>query len=381
MNQHTGVDTPITRRNWLALAVSALAGCGGGGAGLALLPGTGGTGIFAQGAITGFGSVIVNGIKFDDVAAAVQIDGVAAGSMDLRLGMVAGVQGQRGADTTLGVASQIEVWSIAQGQVTQVQAGQLFVVAGMTIQTNSATVCEGISSASALAPGQPVTVWGLQAGADGSRWVATRVAVLPNTVTKVVSTGLVTVMAAQRSLNGLPLLGSMAAGMTAGQLVRVKGDLSGTSLQVEGYKVLELPSDTSSQHELEIEGVVTQVLSTTRFMLGNIEVDSSAVSISPTMPITTGLRIEVHGTVQGQLLKATALVFESELKLDGAEIEGLIEKFTSLANFVVRGQRCDATGAAITKGRATDLKVGVKVKVEGTKAGDVLMVTSLEIGD
>jgi hypothetical protein len=380
MNQHTGIDTPITRRNWLALAVSALAGCGGGGAGLALSPGTGGTGIYAQGAIAGFGSVIVNGIKFDDVAAVVHIDGVAAGSMDLRLGMVAGVQGQRGADTTLGIASQIEVWSIAQGQVTQVQAGQ-FVVAGMTIQTNSATVYDGISSASGLATGQPVTVWGLQAAADGSRWVATRVAVLPDTVSKVVSTGLVTAMGAQRSVNGLPMSGSMAASMTAGQLVRVKGVLSGANLQVEEYKVLELPSDALSQHQVEMEGVVTQVLSTTRFMLGNIEVDSSAVSISPTTPITTGLRIEVHGTVQGQLLKADALVFESEQKLDSAEIEGLIEQFTSLANFVVRGQRCDATGAAITKGRTTDLKVGARVKVEGTKAGDVLMVTRLEIGD
>jgi hypothetical protein len=380
MNQHTGADTPITRRTWLALAASALAGCGGGGGGVAQLPGTGGTGVFAQGAIAGFGSVIVNGIKFDDVAAVVQIDGVAANSIDLRLGMVASVQGQRSADTTLGSASRIEVWSIAQGPVTQVQAGQ-FVVAGMAIQTNSATLYEGISSASALAPGQPVTVWGLQAGADGSRWVATRVTVLPNAVPKVVSTGLVTVTGAQRSLNGLTVSGSLAASMTAGQLVRVLGVLSGANLQVEEYKVLGLPSDTLPQQDVEMEGVVTQVLSTTRFMLGNVEVDSSAVSTSATTPVTAGLRIEVQGTVQGQLLKATALVFESELKLDGAEIEGLIEQFTSLASFVVRGQRCDATGAAVSKGKAGDLKVGIKVKVDGTKAGDVLLVTSLEIDD
>jgi hypothetical protein len=324
--------------------------------------------------------VIVNGIKFDDVAAVVQIDGVAANSIDLRLGMVASVQGQRSADTTLGSASRIEVWSIAQGPVTQVQAGQ-FVVAGMAIQTNSATLYEGISSASALAPGQPVTVWGLQAGADGSRWVATRVTVLPNAVPKVVSTGLVTVTGAQRSLNGLTVSGSLAASMTAGQLVRVLGVLSGANLQVEEYKVLGLPSDTLPQQDVEMEGVVTQVLSTTRFMLGNVEVDSSAVSTSATTPVTAGLRIEVQGTVQGQLLKATALVFESELKLDGAEIEGLIEQFTSLASFVVRGQRCDATGAAVSKGKAGDLKVGIKVKVDGTKAGDVLLVTSLEIDD
>ena len=114
-------------------------------------------------------------------------------------------------------------------------------------------------------------------------------------------------------------------------------------------------------------------------MLGNIEVDSSAVSA--TAPITIGLRIEVHGTLQGQLLKASALDFENEQELDRAKIEGLIEQFTSLADFVVRGQRCDASGATIDKGRVSDLKVGVKVKVEGTKAGDVLRVSRLEIDD
>ncbi len=380
MNPHPCPNTPITRRNWLALAASALAGCGGGGADVAQLPGTGGTGIFAQGAIAGFGSVIVNGIKFDDAAAAVQIDGVAASSLNLRLGMVASVQGQRSADPTLGSASRIDVWSIAQGRVTQVQAGR-FMVAGMTVQTDSATVYDGVGSASGLAAGQPVAVWGLQAQADASRWIATRVAVLADTAAKVVSTGLVTVAGSQRSLNGLPLSGSLAASMAVGQLVRAKGTLSGASLQVDEYKVLELPNDALSSRQVELEGVVTQVLSTTRFMLGNIEVDSSAVAIPPATPIATGLRIEVHGTLQGQRLKADALAFESDLKLDEAEIEGLIEQFTSLANFVVRGQRCDATGAVFKRGRPVDLKVGVKVKVEGTKAGDFLKVTRLEIGD
>ena len=370
--------TPITRRNWLALAVSVLAGCGGGGTGVSLLPGTGGTGIFAQGAIAGFGSVIVNGIKFDDSGAVVHIDGVAASSLDLRLGMVAGVQGQRGADPSLGIADRLDVWSVAQGPVTQVQAGQ-FEVAGMTIQTNSGTVFDGVSSAAVVGTGQTVVVWGLNAGADGRHWVATRLAVLPNPVAKLVSTGLVTVASGQRSLNGMQLQGPLAVGLTAGQLLRVEGVLVNGNWTVSAFKVMDLPGDRA--YEVEIEGVVTQVLSATRFMLGNIEVDSSAVAVSATPSITIGLRIEVRGILQGQLLKASALEVESERERDRAKIEGVVEKFTSLANFVVRGQRCDASGAAITHGKSSDLKVGVKVKVEGTKAGDVLRVSRLEIGD
>jgi hypothetical protein len=379
MNQHNRpvAGTLITRRNWLALAASALAGCGGGGGGVTLLPGTGGTGIFAQGAIAGFGSVIVNGIKFDDSGAQVQIDGAAASSQDLRLGMVAGVQGQRGLDPNLGIANRLDVWSIAQGPVTQVQSGQ-FVVAGMTIQTNSATVYDGVSSAAVLGTGQTVVVWGLNAAADGWHWIATRLAVLANPVARLFSTGLVAVSSGQRSLNGMQLQGPLAAGLSAGQLVRVEGVLSNRNLTVSAVKVMDLPTD-SAQHDVQIEGVVTQVLSATRFMLGNLEVDSSAVSA--TAPVTTGLRIEVHGSLQGQLLKASALDFESEQKLDSAEIEGSIEQYTSLANFVVRGQRCDASAATITQGRASDLKVGVKVKVQGTKAGDVLRVSRLEIDD
>lgn len=369
MNPHV----PLSRRHWLALTASALAGCGGGGA-LALLPGTGGTGIYAQGPIAGFGSVIVNGTRFDETRAAVHIDGAAATPLDLRLGMVAGVQGQRDAAAASAFASVIEVWSIAQGPITQVQSG-LFVVSGMTIQTGTATVFDGIASASALAPGQAVTVWGLQAGADGSHWVATRVAVLPGAVPTLVSSGLVT---SQRTLNGFALRGTPAASLLPGQLVRVRGTRTDAGLQVDEAKLLALAVDADTEHDVEVQGVVTQVLSATHFMLGNVEVDSSGAP-APATPIAVGQRIEVHGSLQGQVLKASSVVFETEASLDEAEIEGAIQQFTSLGDFVVRGERCDASAAVITRGRVADLAVGVKVDLHGTKSGDVLLVTSLSV--
>ena len=114
----------------------------------------------------------------------------------------------------------------------------------------------------------------------------------------------------------------------------------------------------------------------------NVEVDASSAGVSASYKVlAVGQRIEVEGTWQGKVLKAVSLEVESEQKLDDAEIEARIEQFTSLADFVVRGQRCNASVAKITKGRVSDLKVGVKVKLYGTKAGDVLMVTELEISD
>jgi hypothetical protein len=145
MRSGSSLNACLTRRGWLVLTASALSACGGGSATTSSLPGTGGTGIYAQGSIWGFGSVRVNGIKFDDTAATVQIDGQAGKSSDLRLGMVAGIQGLRGADVTLAIANSIEVWSIAQGPIASSLPGQ-FTLAGMTLQTDSGTVFDGIAS-------------------------------------------------------------------------------------------------------------------------------------------------------------------------------------------------------------------------------------------
>jgi hypothetical protein len=84
----------LSRRSWVALAVSSLSGCGGGsgGADTAGLPGTGGTGIY-QGSITGFGSVIVNGVTYDNANATMRLNDALVAQDALRLGMVATVRG------------------------------------------------------------------------------------------------------------------------------------------------------------------------------------------------------------------------------------------------------------------------------------------------
>ncbi len=388
LSQRRNFNPPLTRRSWLGLAVATLTGCGGGSTSVAGAPGTGGTGqyamVYSQGSITGFGSVIINSIKFDDGLASVQLDGAGAVAADLRLGMVAAVQGQRSAGVALGTASSIEVWSIAQGRVTQLLAagGTEFIVAGMTVQTDSATVFDGVSSAAQLALDSPVAVWGLQASADGRHWKATRVALLAD-VAAVVSTGLVSVSGSQRQLNGLALSGAAADSLSAGQLVRVQGTLSADGLSVALARVTPLGTGNAQpEGDIEIEGFVTSAPSSSGFMLGGIEVDTRSAVYSPVgASIALGARVEVYGAWQAGVLKATKVELENEGSLHAVEIEARIEQFTSLADFVLRGQRCDASSAILSHGTAADLRVGVKVKVKGAKAGgDVLIVTELEIG-
>lgn len=383
-------DSPknaLSRRAWLILTGGALSGCGGGGSSLLTnFPGTGGTGapLFAQGSISGFGSVIINGIKFDDSKASamgnVRIDGLVATSTDLRLGMVAGVQGERNAsDASLGVANAIEVWSIAQGQISSVTASS-FDLMGMVIQTDTNTSLEGVDAASALTVGQSVMVWGLQAGSDGTLWNATRVLVT-NSSTQRVITGFVKESHDDLTLNGWQLSGPAAKTLEDDHLVRVEGVMgAGKSLSLTSTKVMSSGFEEHAAGSIEIEGVVTSLLGASQFMMGNIKIDaSSAAMAAKVSQLAVGGRLEVYGNWVSGVLVVSNIKLESHQGHEiEVEIEARIEQFTSLANFVLRGQRCDASNAQFLNGTSANLKQGLKVKVTGSKAGAVLLVKTLK---
>lgn len=348
---------PLGRRHWIVLALSAMSGCGGGTdpeAGTAMgtssggasagtaggqtadtaagdtqtagapgtggtgepaqggMPGTGGTGIFSHGSISAFGSVVLNGIHFDESEAHISINGSSSGAGELRLGMVAGVQGERYADGVSGKAESIEVWSIARGTVTAASGGR-FTVLGMAIQTQGSTFLEGVSSASAISAGQWVTVWGLQADAQASAWIATRVAV-GSASGSVVATGMVTGDKDRRMLNGIELTGGDAEDLHSGLVTRVEGqwDAEAGTLDVESDHVIDVRAENVAPSALvEIEGVVTGLLGGNRFTLGSVEVDAVAVA-SDYARLKVGSKLEVYGTWQGQVLVATELEFEDD---------------------------------------------------------------------
>src|SRR5690242_7106261 len=78
----------------LAAAAALLSGCGGGGDAGSAMSSPAAQSSFAAGAISGFGSVIVNGVRFDDSKARISDDvGNAAASSSLRLGMQVEIHG------------------------------------------------------------------------------------------------------------------------------------------------------------------------------------------------------------------------------------------------------------------------------------------------
>ncbi len=364
-------------RRALGLALLALAmaqpGCGGGSTTLAAAPGTGGTGFTSSGTITGFGSVRVNGVFFDDSQASVSIDGAAQTAGALGLGMQVMVQGQLGAVAGTGTATSFDAWSQAQGRITSV--GILgFQVAGMTVSVDSSTVYLGVASAADLQAGMAVRVWGLASDAGLTRWQAARVELLGAAPAVLVTSGVV----ATGQLNGLTLTGSPTP--PTGQSVRVAGTLVGSTLTVLSVRQLSAVPGANSNRDEEMEGVVTQMSTSTSFLLGNQPVDASLATVSGGS-VSAGAKAEVTGRWVNGVFQASKVELESELDLLEVEIRGDISAFVSLADFTVRGQRCDASALTqVGGGKLSDLKSGVRVQLHGVKRGDMVRVTEIELG-
>ncbi len=102
--------------------------------------GIGGTGI-SSGPISGFGSIYVNGIRFDTRDAQITLNGNSATEDALQLGMVVTVVGEINSELTQGTADTITFNYLLQAEVSSVDPqGNTIVAAGKTISVDELTV-------------------------------------------------------------------------------------------------------------------------------------------------------------------------------------------------------------------------------------------------
>ncbi len=119
-----------------------IAACGGGSTDLAE-GGIGGTGI-STGTVTGFGSVWVNGVEFETDQATIHKEGMKymGSGMDqkyLRIGMVVTVKGDIDANGMRGTATTVEYSSLLRGRVDQTPASDSLVVLGQRVNVDTQT--------------------------------------------------------------------------------------------------------------------------------------------------------------------------------------------------------------------------------------------------
>lgn len=318
-------SSPPLARRWLvplAIAASAvLSACGGGGSGTDGGSAAAGAQSYLTGRITGFGSVIVDGVRIDDSGADIRDDNGGLRSRDsLKLGMVVEVKAGRIDDgTSTGTASAIVVRSEIKGPIEALDAAAgTLTVLGQAITTDAATVYEDTSGLAALAVGDLLEVYAVPAS-DGSLR-ATRIE-------------------RKRDLDEYKLRGRVASLDTAAQTFRIGGALI-------SYAGL---------------GTVTGL------------VDGGFVKVKlATTP--------VDGAWVATKLRNGAREIEVEDR-DEVEVEGRVSAYTSLADFKVGGVPVDATNARFERGTAADLVDGARVEVEGRIVDGVLIARELKIED
>jgi len=379
------------RREWLVAALATLGGCGGvdsGGTGTGNMP------TLAVGAITGFGSIIVNSVRFDDTLALVDgEDERARTRADLRLGMrteivasavtvVAGISSA--AATSIRIRSELEgpVESIDTQQGTLDVLGQTVFIVGTTVLD---------IGAGPLAAGALVEIHATRDLALG-RYVASRIerrASLP--VYKI--RGVVGAL----DLNGRTIdIGRLriswaaaappdpATALAPGRPLRV------TLAAASGpgpSQALAIARDTialDDRDSFAIEGRITALTSLTDFAVDGIPVDARGAGFEGgATGITPGAKVDVKGSLRGGVLLANEVeVEDDEGTAESFELNGTIESVDAPAmRFVVRGVTVMwSSNTAFEDGSAAgDLVTGRRVEVRGRLSNDRLTLDATRI--
>ena len=323
------VDAPASprRRRLLVAGGSALgtlaAGCG---SGIELAGvGSGGTGqvAFSSGPISGFGSVIVNGVKFDDSAASVADDlGQARKLSELGLGMFVEIVGTIDEAAGLGKAQSIRIISQVIGRVDATDlAARRFTVLTVPIAYNDATVWNTNDEQAALVIGGRVEVWGFLDSANG-------------------------VLRASR-------------------------------IEVN----VERPAVTA-----KLRGPVSEYDRQAAWLrIDQQFVDLRAVPDPLPASIEIGSIVQATGTQQqtpGAPLHAAALSVEPAVlapSIEEVTLDATIASWNGLERFRVEGFSVDGRSADITGGEVSALAEGVRVRITGSVRGNAVTARSIEI--
>jgi Domain of unknown function (DUF5666) len=380
----------LQRRELVLAALAVLGGCGGVDSGGT---GTGASSTISVGPITGFGSVIVKGIRFDDGQVTIDDDeGNSRSRSDLRLGarvevlsspveVVAGV--------SRAVASSFRVRTELRGPVDSVDAalGRIRVL-GQAVDVSTSTVLE--VPLSSLAPGTVVEVHGTLDLAR-SRYVATRVERRTNAASYKVRAAVsaLDLAAGTLQIGSLTVDWSSAAPadpstvLAPGRLVQV---VLSTVPSGAVWRALVVEVETPSPADREaadFEGRITAFVSPQSFAVDGVPVDArAAVFDGGTAGLVLGAKVEVAGRIVDGVLVATEVEVEDDEGGDeDLELHGAIESVDAPnRRFVVRGVNVQWTASTLfDSSSAADIVQGRQVELRGRMSPEGTVVEARRI--
>lgn len=333
-----------------AVAAVLLAACGGGNsANPSANPALSGRTAVVTGAISGFGSVIVNGVHYESDAASVTREGRAATVGDLKVGDIVTIRAEYDKD---GVprASAIEQDRLVQGPVeaVDVDAGTL-TVAGQLIRVDAETIFDDSIPGASLAGiqvGDRVEVNGFVSSTGEA--TATRIELadanddeieITGPVDSIDTSAMTLVIGTQTvDYSDASLEGFGEAGPAVGDLVEVKGDsidangvLIATKVEKEDHG-----RDCEPGDESELEGLVTRFVSATDFDVNG-------------HPVTTDAGTQFKGGTAADLALDIRIEVEGEVDANGIVVADEIEiKKRSTLKIEAAVDAVDATAGTVT---------------------------------
>ena len=338
-------------RGMAAAVLLWLAACGGG----VETGGTGATGAYIEGPITGFGSIIVGGIRFDERNATVtDPDGATFSRDNLRLGMVVEVQSDRPVDDGSGsrsaTATRVRLGGSLLGPLEEKGlAGARIRVLGQVVRLTQATVFEGVAGGVAgLTVGDVLEVHGFPSPDFAvSDLVATRVEKRSSAPAQYRVRGIardVTPAGTPPTLRvGTAVFdltpGGVPAHLVNGSVVRLQ---VGTAPSAGRWPVIAAVVESrqlEDRDEAEVEGLITSLATQRSFAVNGVPVDASIATL-PATALTLGTRVEVKGRAVNGVLVASSVELRSDADVfnEGIDLRGFMSGLdTGAKTFVLRG--------------------------------------------
>ena len=281
------------------------------------------TNVVTVGPITGFGSVITNGIAFGTDGVTVLVDGEPGTMDDLRIGMIVSVRGEIDDSTGAALASEIRFGVDLEGPVASLNpVNGSFVVFGKTVLVDELTVFD------------------------------------------------------EATFDTLAI----------GNVVRVSGQFRSAE-RIQATHVHRVANEYQAGMHMHIKGEIENLdVGNSKFSLGGQLCDYSGAALElGGANLANGLYVEVTSTTPmgaGDLLLDRVQAKDRDRDRDHLcssdcefELEGYVTTFVSAMEFEVDGQPVTTTNTTVyVNGTVDTLALDVKVKVDGTLDADGVLV-------
>lgn len=390
----------------LTVAMAALTGCGGGGGDSVAGGGVGGSGVTVAsvGTVTGFGSVIVNGVAYAAGDAEIFVEneskgaGDAASAQYLSTGMVVRVEGALNADGSA-AATRVFFNSDLKGPVESITeldpyTSQL-VVLGQTVVRGPFCVIRNTTAAD-IAVGMVLKVSGYsdESGRIQATYVNKVTDALPpngavklkglvqsvDTQARTYTVHALTVDYSSANLSGLP--GGI---LQVGQLLDARGRLSSPGRLIADRIELLEEFGSSAFDTAEFEGIITRTVGANEFAIGRytVRTDESTVFLNLSeRDLNRGTRVIVRGTLADRTILADEISLSETIRLesDAETVNPAVNRLALAGLDPVTVQLTATTRIIGTAAGLDEIEPGEHVKLIGRRGGDgSVFASSLQV--